>query len=656
VAAAQPVSQPQAAIQADRSRRIRRWSTVLLSIVGVSIVATIARVGQLKSDPEPQLLASMEHKDGSPSQYIRRMQPEARGVIFDRCGRVVAMDIPGRRLFVDPRQVYREALKAAEKTAKASDRAQKKPPGAPRSEISLDPFGDTIATIAARMGTQSGPMLREVLTRVPASMQTLQRGVTEEAIETIPRYVVLKDDLTDAELDALHGMHVAGIAIEDHPKRIYPFGETAASIVGIVGAEHTGLGGIEHRREKKLDPTPGSLVRLVDNRNQTIALPADGYHPGDAGDSVQLAIDMVIQEIVEKTLEETVNFANAGGGRCVVVDVDTGEILAMDDVLRKNTGRSPIGVDPAREVHPAFGRNRCVTDPFEPGSTFKPFVWSIVTKLGKLKPTDVLPTPSAGGHMVSDGKNSRLIRDVKYYGPSTWKKVLEKSMNAGMSIAAMKITKLQMQEGLGAFGFGHRTQCGLPGETPGIVTSPKNWSLVYTQCSVAMGQEIGVTPVQMIRGFTAFCRDGSLVDLSLERADPVNGPRTTRVLPEPVALMTRDAMRGVMLEGTGHRANKVAMYEVFGKSGTAQLTKPKGGGYYQDRYISSFIAGAPYDHPKIAVIVVIDDPDKHKLGYNNYGGGAIAGPAAVRIINETLQYMGVPVKPADDSTKVAAAN
>ncbi|MFO0827864.1 MAG: penicillin-binding protein 2 [Phycisphaerales bacterium] len=641
-----------------RSRRIRRWSAVLLSLVSVSIIATIARVAQLKTDPDPRLVDATQHDDGTPIQYLRRGQPEPRGVIYDRRGRVVAMDIPGQRLFIDPRQVYVEALKALEKAEKAKARAARKgkPTDASMSDISLDPFGDAIAAIAARISCDTGAMMREITTRVPAQLQTLRRDVTPEELDKLPRYIVLKDELTDADLDGLRALRVPGIATEPHPKRVYAFGGLGAALIGFVGSEHSGLGGIELRREKTLDPTPGSVVRLVDNRNQTIAIPAEGYRPGDPGQPVQLSIDMFVQEIVERILTKTVEDANAGGGRCVVVDVETGEVLAMYDVLRQSTGRSPIGVDPARTVNPALGRNRCVTDAYEPGSTFKPFVWSVATLLGKFRPDDILPTPSAGGYVVSDGKSSRLIRDVKYYGPSSWKKVLEKSMNAGMSIAAMRMTKKQLQDGIDAFGFGHKTSCGLPGEIAGIVTKPANWTMVYTQCSVAMGQEIGVTAVQMIRAFTAFCRDGSIVELSLERTDPSADPRTKRVLPEAVALMTRDAMRGVMTEGTGHRANKIAMYEVFGKSGTAQLPKPKGGGYYQDRYVSSFLAGAPFDKPKIAVLVVVDDPDKYKLGYNNYGGGAIAGPAAVRIVNETLQYMGIPADVTLEAKDVALAN
>lgn len=626
----------------QRARRLAGWSAALLGAVGIGLVATAVRVVQLKVAPEPRLVAAMERRDGSPIHHVRRPERQPRGVVFDARGQVIAMDVPSHRLFMDPRLAWREAASRLERAERERRRAEARGGVPPEIELSLDPIGDAVVAAAERIGESPERMLREVMSRIPADLLTLRAGVDEADLARIPRYVVLKDRLEDAQVERLRGARIVGIGVEDRPHRVYPFGRVAASLIGFVGAEHTGLGGVEFRKERSLRPSPGQLVRLVDNRNQTIAIPADGYRPGEAGESVQLSIDMVVQELVEKIVDELAETANAGGARCMVVDIETGEILAMYDTLRRNTGRSPIATDPGRAIHPALGRNRCATDPYEPGSTFKSFVWAYATKLGKVRPEDRLATPSAGGHVVSDGRSSRVIRDVKYYGPSTWREVLERSMNAGMSIVAMRMTKKEMQDAVRVFGFGTRTNCGVPGESAGQVTAPRDWTMVYTQCSVAMGHEIGVTVAQMLRAFTAFCRDGTMVELSLERLPREREPKARRVLPEAVALATRDAMRGVLLEGTGRRANAFAMYEVFGKSGTAQLPKARGGGYHDDRYVSSFIAGAPFDRPKIAVLVVVDDPDKHRLGHNRYGGGAIAGPAAVRIVNETLQYLGVP--------------
>jgi cell division protein FtsI/penicillin-binding protein 2 len=307
----------------------------------------------------------------------------------------------------------------------------------------------------------------------------------------------------------------------------------------------------------------------------------------------------------------------------------------MTDVLNHQSGWDDFTEDPGRELHASLGRNRCVTDPYEPGSTFKPFIWAVATETGKASPDEVLPCPEHTGWRTSRG---RLIRDSHYYGPSTWKKVLVKSMNSGMAMIAERMGHREMQDAIARFGFGHRTYCGIAGESPGIVTTPGQWSH-YTQTSVCMGHEIAVTPLQMARAFCAFARDGTLPTLRITAARPWNQEYVMihRVLSSDMARTVRDAMRDVMVEGTGRKAQS-ELYEIFGKSGTAQLPKPGGGGYYEDRYVSSFVGGAPFDDPQIVVLCVIDDPDRSI----NHWGGAIAGPVVRDIIDETLQYLGIP--------------
>jgi cell division protein FtsI/penicillin-binding protein 2 len=216
-----------------------------------------------------------------------------------------------------------------------------------------------------------------------------------------------------------------------------------------------------------------------------------------------------------------------------------------------------------------------------------------------------------------------------------------------MAMVAERLSHRQMQDAVRRFGFGAKTNCGIPGETAGIVTSPKQWK-TYTQSSVAMGQEIAVTPLQMVRAFSAFARDGTLPQLRIIAAGTDRptalSPQSSapspslihRVIGLPVVLIAREAMKGVMEEGTG-RAAQSQKYQMFGKSGTAQLPKRGGKGYHQDRYVASFIAGAPYADPRIVVLCVIDDPDRKK----GHFGGAIAGPVVRDVIDDTLMYLGV---------------
>ncbi len=274
-----------------------------------------------------------------------------------------------------------------------------------------------------------------------------------------------------------------------------------------------------------------------------------------------------------------------------------------------------------------------MTDPYEPGSTFKPFIWAVATQLDKAQINEVLPTPSSGPYRTSFG---RSIRDAHYYGPSTWEKVLIKSMNSGMAIVSQRMSHEQLQDAIRRFGFGEQTHVGFGGETKGIMTSPSQWNN-YTQTSVSMGHEIAVTPLQMVQGFCAFARDGTVPQLQLKLATNDDVMFVRKAITPEIAALTRQIMGKVMTEGTGRKSNS-KQYKLFGKSGTAQLPRADGKGYFEDRYISSFIAGAPIDNPKLIVLCVIDDPDK-TIGHY---GGTVAGPVVRDVMEQSLLYLNVP--------------
>jgi cell division protein FtsI (penicillin-binding protein 3) len=425
----------------------------------------------------------------------------------------------------------------------------------------------------------------------------------------------------------------------------------AAASVGKVGFEHAGQGGFELIFDRELQPTMGSLTYLRDVGRRALWIDPNDYQPGEDGADVRLSVDLVIQEFCEKRLLEAIDEFNAGGGRMVVADCQTGEILAMTDFINHRPGWTEPINDTGRKIHPALGRNRCVSDPYEPGSTFKPFIWSVATEIGKARPEEVLPTPSSTGWRTPYG---RLIRDTHYYEDATWRKVLVKSINTGMAIVAERLSHREMQDAVRRFGFGAKTECGLKGETAGIVTAPKQWSK-YTQSSVSFGHEIAVTPLQMVRAFSVFARDdGTIPDLRItaydefeERQRVLEGqpPKMLkRVIKPEIVQIAREAMKGVMEEGTG-RAAQSEKYTMFSKSGTAQLPRADRKGYHQDRYVSSFIAGAPYHQPRIVVLCVLDDPDARK----GHFGGSIAGPVVRDVIDQTLEYLGVS---ADQPPKV----
>jgi len=550
----------------EQSLRIASWGTAAAIAATMGLLLVPLRVFQLQEAPSEQLAAAVAGNAAVRHPLVRR------GDILDRRGRLLATSSLGWRAFADPAEADDPTLLGA------------------RLEAAIGiPAVDTDRTLSGRLHR---------------------------------RYVPVSDILEEWQVTRLRGAGIRGIGLEPRPVRHYPQALDAASLVGMVGFEHTGLAGLEHTMEGTLHPTAGRFRTIRDASRRTMWIPPDGFDPGADGTSIRLSIDLAIQRLAHTRLTAAVAEFGAAGGRLVVMDCRTGELLAAVDVS-----------DEQSQADPRLRRNRCVTDPYEPGSTFKPFIWAAATQQELADPDEILPTPSNGPHRTSFG---RRIRDAHYRGPTSWRMVLVKSLNSGMAIVSERMKRPDMRTLVASLGFGQSTWCGLPGETGGIVTSERNWS-AYTQTSVAMGHEIAVTPVQMARAFCVFAADGRLPSATM-RARTADAPYLSRPVFEPeIAALTRRTLVRVMTEGTGTRAQS-STYSMFGKSGTAQLPKTEGGGYHEDRYVSSFIAGAPATTPRIVVLCVIDDPNR-SLG--TWYGGSTAGPVVRDLVDGVLPYLGV---------------
>jgi cell division protein FtsI (penicillin-binding protein 3) len=583
-------------LRQTQSRRIETIGKVFLIALVIGMAALLGRVVQLKVAPDPRLAPAVGTTVSSRVEWTRR------GDLLDKAGRVIATSTIGYRCFIDPKAV------------------------------------DDADTIAVELSLA----IRENPAEIDKKL----------SLHSQSRYVVIDHELEDWQVEALRKANIKGVGIEPRLIRHYPHNDLAAGIIGKVGFEHTGQGGFELTFNQQMLPVMGRLTYLRDVQRQALWIDPEDYEPGRDGQDVQLSIDLVVQEFAEKRLRQAVEEYNAGGGRMVVMDTQTGEVLAMTDVLNPRKGWNEVAQDPARKIHPALGRNRCVTDPYEPGSTFKPFIWAVATELGRAKIEETLPLPE-GPWRTSYG---RLIHEAHYYGPASWRKVLVKSINGGMAMIAERMSHREMQDAVRRFGFGSKINCGLTGETAGIVTPPRRWSK-YTQSSVSMGHEIAVTPLQMVRAFSAFARDGSMITPRITALNSLSAVQDAsfqkppqRVIPTNIVLTAREAMKGVMEEGTGRLAQS-AKYQIFGKSGTAELPKREGRGYWKDRYVASFIAAAPYDNPRLIVLCVIDDPDRKK----GHFGGSIAGPPVRDVVDDTLTYLGVaPDQPVQQRALVQA--
>jgi len=596
--------------QSAGTRRLARWAGAACC---VALALTTLRVVQLKVAPSPRL---------EPAAGMRtsvRKEIAQRGEVLDRRGRPIAMSLVGYRLYCDPAFIYETGWDKARAAAKRQ----------PGTEASCDPFRDAAAALAP------------VLKVPPQAIQELLRSNAER------RYLVLAKDVDEAQVDALRTMDIDGVGLETKLVREYPAEGLAAQLVGKVGAEHKGQAGVEFAFERELAPVDGRVKALRDAFGRTLWINRDDFVPGDPGQDVRLTLDLAVQEIAERHLGAMVEKANAGGGRLIVMDAANGDILAMADVLQERPGWKEATRDPSRRIHPSLGRNRNFTDPYEPGSTFKSFVWARATELGAARPSEVIPLPN-GPYVTSFG---RAIRDVKYPGSVPWKTVLVKSLNGGMAQVAMRLKHQDLQRMVADFGFGQKVAIGVPGESSGIVTPSGKWSN-YTQTSVAMGHEIAVTPIQMVRAFSAFARpDGTMVQprLVLPRgtAGEVPGVPSKRVIDPKVLAEAKDAMQDVVEAGTARKAQS-EHYRMYGKTGTAELSIPGQKGYDRDRYTASFIAASPFENPRIVVLGIIDDPDKRSKA--GHFGGSIAGPVVRDVVDETLQYLGVPY---DQAPKVA---
>jgi len=553
-------------------RRAKLVAGLAVGGLFLGFVGLLGRVTYLQVRP-PQPLRELAGVQNASAPIQAR-----RGNILDRKGRVLATTGIGWELFVDPAQI------------------------------------DQPAQFPVRVGNE--------LSYEPAwvAQQVYERPSA--------RYVVLDRQLSPERHRRAKELRLAGLGTRLNLVRRYPMGPVGGQVLGFVGTDGIGLEGLELLYDEELTGQPGSMSYLCDSRRNALWLRDTEYKPARPGRPVQLALDAAIQGIAEQQLAATCQKFEAAAGQLVVMDPRTGEILAMANYP---------GFDPSllASSKPDLRRNRCVTDVFEPGSSYKPFVWSKATEAGVARPGEMINC--GPGFYVSPV--GRRLRDAHALGMQTWAGVLIHSSNIGMAIVGQRLGERRMFEAVRAFGFGQETGSKLPGEIAGIVNPLKQWNH-YSVTSVPMGQEVGVTALQMVRAYCALANDGMLVTpriLLAEDGKPADEPIYERVLSEKTARLTRQVLRQVVSEGTGQAADS-QLYDVFGKTGTAQIADRRNGGYLDGAYVSVFVGGAPFNNPRGVVGCFVHHPHRRK----GYYGGTVSAPAVREVIDQTLQYLGVP--------------
>jgi cell division protein FtsI (penicillin-binding protein 3) len=431
------------------------------------------------------------------------------------------------------------------------------------------------------------------------------------------------------ESQRLRAMNLRGIYFEKEPKRFYPKRELAAQTLGYVGVDDEGLGGIEHAFDEELRGKPGRMQITMDARRKWFGRVEKNP---DAGQNVVLTIDEKIQYIAERELETAMHNTQSEAGTVVVQNPHTGEILAL-------ASRPTFNPNVFKDVPSQALKNRAVTDIFEPGSVFKIVTYSAALEERLIKPEDPIDTQ---GGVITIG-NIR-IHDLHKLGVVPVSDALAHSSDVAAVKVGMRLGDERFYSYIHNFGFGQQTGIELPGETRGMAKPANRWSKVSIG-AISIGQEVGVTPLQMVSMVSAIANEGVytpprivagvLAPRSTPQTVTFRSPQQRRVISTLTAAQMRKMLEGVVLFGTAKRAI-LDGYSSAGKTGTAQKVDPATGTYSKTRYVATFAGFAPVNTPAVTIVVSLDSPK------GLHQGGQVSAPVFARIAQQVLAYMNVP--------------
>lgn len=658
---------PSSTIQVDPRGLQIAW-VVRVGIV-IALVVVIARVIQLQIAPSPQL------RDFVQSRTSTSTLGATRGDLLDRRGRTLATTRMGYRVVVDP-----EGLRLAMK----------------RDPNLLD---KQIVTLSGVLTTSPNEFAPEIIRKLVRNEEIAESGQSSSGARVTARYLRIGEVLNQEQAKKLRELKAEGklpaITLEHEPIREQSSADLLGPIVGKLAfaadaTERSGVMGAEKLFDAMLKGEDGSATYVRDAKGRPLWIERGAWVDADKGRDVRLSIDIEIQRIVHEHLLWGMEQADAAGGRAIVIQPHTGEVLAMTDHLRDipdlvdvpwwdpesgvERPRMPAKEDQPRyrvfkkellkQTEPALRHNRILEDVYEPGSTFKPFAWTLAKSNGLLPDDEILPIKGKGIRT----RYNRYLEDVYTYDDlNNWDAVLRYSSNVGMYMATDRLSHDQLHGMVRSLGFGSPTGIGLGGEAAGIVTPLARWG-DYTQTSVGMGYEVSVTPIQMARAFSVFAREGELAGTLPEIRLAAVGDERKRGMQDSPAIVQRvfkpeAAQRAIKPMTTVVERMDTNMrrqypelpeprYTMFGKSGTSliAMVPPEPGllapkaklAYFEKQHHSSFIVAAPADDPQIVVLVVLDDIGPERVNRKAHFGSWVAGPVVRRIVEDTLPYLNVP--------------
>jgi cell division protein FtsI (penicillin-binding protein 3) len=431
-------------------------------------------------------------------------------------------------------------------------------------------------------------------------------------------FMYLKRQVTPEQAGQVKLLNIAGVGLMREYRRYYPSGTVTGHVVGFTDVDDQGQEGIELAYDEQLRAIPGRK-RVLKDRYGNIVESVESVTLPVPGKDITLSLDRRLQYLVYRELKAAVTTHHARGASAIVLDVRSGEVLAMVN----EPGFNPNN---RARLRSSVFRNRVVTDVFEPGSTLKPFTAAAALESGKFLPHTKIDT---GPGLFTVGRNT--IRDTHHHGPLTVAQVIEKSSNIGAARMALALGDRGLREMFSKAGFGAITGIGLPGEVAGRMNPPSGVPIELA--TLGYGYGISVTPLQLARAYSVLANGGLVLPVSMLKRDTL--PEGERVMSEQTARQVRGMLeQAVSQHGTGATA-QVAYYRIGGKTGTAH--KLMNGEYAKNSYIASFAGFAPASNPRLVMIVMVDEPQG-----SAYYGGQVAAPVFSKVMAGALRLLNIP--------------
>jgi cell division protein FtsI (penicillin-binding protein 3) len=483
---------------------------------------------------------------------------------------------------------------------------------------------DSAFAVPSELGDQ------QLAARLLSGVLGIPREVLEARLESSHSFVWIVRKLPPDKKEAVEALNLKGVYFQKENQRIYPKRDLASHVLGFVDLDEKGLGGIEHELDAQIRGKSEKIIVMADARQRWFD---GGEAQRERGANVILTLDEKIQYIAERELAVAIGKTHAMAGTVMVMNPNNGEILALANWPKFNPNAANESTAEAR-------MNRAVTALYEPGSTFKLITLAAAFDQGITTPGEVFDCENGAVYVAG-----HRIRDHKPFGMLNVAAILAQSSDVGAIKIALRLGAPKFYDYIRAFGFGQLTGVDLPGESKGILRRLENWSAISIG-SISMGQEVGVTPIQLISAVSAIANGGMLykphVIAELRRGEyvlPAEGVLTPaeprRVIHPETAATLRRLMEGVVLNGTGPLA-RLDGWTAAGKTGSAQKIDPATGRYSATQLIASFTGFAPISNPAVTILVSLDSP------VGEHEGGQVAAPVFKRIAEQVLPYLDVP--------------